>query len=81
MNRFQSKDIRVQISYLDLRVSLVAEGCSWSPDVAEDMVNRMDSLWASALAHAVMFGLMSPDGDDDLVEQDSFTGDDGDSNG
>ena len=36
----QSRDMTLHIIYGDLRVTLVAESVSWSPDVAADMVTR-----------------------------------------
>jgi len=59
MMRVPTKDIKISVSYLDLRVTMVAEGVSWSPDVAQDMVNRIENLWESALLGAATFGLIS----------------------
>jgi len=59
MMRVPTKDIKISVSYLDLRVTMVAEGVSWSPDVAQDMVNRIENLWESALLSAATFGLIS----------------------
>jgi hypothetical protein len=44
-----SRDIGMHISWGDIRCSVIAEGRSWSPDVADDMVNRMGDLWENTL--------------------------------
>lgn len=43
------RDIAMRISWNDLHVLLVAEGVSWSPDVADDMAARIRPLWRNAL--------------------------------
>lgn len=44
-----SKNLIVKITYGDLRVELVAEGASWNPDVADDLVKRVGMLWRDSL--------------------------------
>jgi hypothetical protein len=44
-----SKNLIVKITYGDLRVELVAEGASWNPDVADDLVKRVGALWRDSL--------------------------------
>jgi len=61
----QSGDITVHVGYADMRCVLHAEGVSWSPDVADDMVRRMATLWKESLETAVINGLISIDPDDD----------------
>lgn len=44
-----SKDIMVRIIYGDVMVELTAEGVSWNPDVADDLIKRVSTLWKSTL--------------------------------
>ena len=44
-----SKNIMGRVVYGDLRVELVAEGASWNPDVADDMIKRLNGMWRSSL--------------------------------
>lgn len=48
-----SHDIHCQIQYGDLRVTMVAEAVSWSPDVAEDLMTR--TLFGFREAAALIF--------------------------
>ena len=43
------KNLVARISYSELKVELVAEGASWYPDVADDLIKRMVLLWKEAL--------------------------------
>jgi len=44
-----SKNIMARVVYGDLRVELTAEGASWNPDVADDLIKRVNALWKSSL--------------------------------
>jgi hypothetical protein len=44
-----SKNLIAKITYGDLRVELTAEGASWNPDVADDLIKRAAGLWKEAL--------------------------------
>ena len=44
-----SKNIMGRVVYGDLRVELVAEGVSWNPDVADDMIKRLNGMWRASL--------------------------------
>ena len=44
-----SKNIMARVVYGDLRVELTAEGASWNPDVADDLIKRVNALWRSSL--------------------------------
>lgn len=44
-----SKNIMARVIYGDLRVELTAEGVSWNPDVADDLIKRVNALWKSSL--------------------------------
>ena len=59
------RDIHVHVGYGELRCALVAEGVSWSPDVAADMVSRMQSLFCNTLLEVYQYGLLDDDDDDD----------------
>lgn len=65
MRRIPARDIAVHVGYLDLRVTIVSEGTSWSPDVASDMVSRMKTLWDNTLFSAVEFGLVGGEVEDE----------------
>lgn len=65
-----SRDMQLHIAYGDIRVSLIAEGVSWSPDVAQDMVNRGREAWSSTLEELALVGLTAGGWDDDDEEDD-----------
>jgi hypothetical protein len=44
-----SRSLIAKLQYGDLRVELTAEGASWNPDVADDLIKRVGSLWREAL--------------------------------
>lgn len=48
-----SKNIMARVVYGDLRVELIAEGASWNPDVADDLIKRVNGLWRSSLESMV----------------------------
>lgn len=51
-----SKDMIIRIVYDDIRCELIAEGASWSPDVADDMTARIKDLWKAAMDTIVESG-------------------------
>ena len=51
-----SKDMIARIVYDDIRCELIAEGASWNPDVANDMVARIKDLWKAAMETIVESG-------------------------
>lgn len=65
------RNIAMRIAWNDLHVLLVAEGVSWSPDVADDMVSRIRPLWQGALDDFREAGFLSEydDYDDDLEDE------------
>lgn len=68
MNRKYSQDMHAHIGYGDIRCSLISEGTAWSPDVAQDMINRLNDLWFSTLQSLDEFGMLASsfdDGDDE----------------
>lgn len=62
------RDISMHVGYGDLRCTIVAEGTSWSPDVASDMVTRMRTLWDDAMCTAYQYGVLDTDTDEDEDE-------------
>lgn len=44
-----SKNLIAKVTYGDLKVELVAEGASWNPDVADDLIKRVSALWKDSL--------------------------------
>lgn len=59
-----SRNIAMRISWSDLSVLLVAEGVSWSPDVADDMAARIRPLWRNALEDFKETGFLSEEVED-----------------
>jgi len=53
------------ISWQDMRVGLLAEDVSWSPDVASDMANRLHEMWHNALLELYRFGMLDGEHDED----------------
>jgi hypothetical protein len=44
-----NRSLIAKLQYGDLRVELTAEGASWNPDVADDLIKRVTLLWREAL--------------------------------
>lgn len=44
-----NRSLIAKLQYGDLRVELTAEGASWNPDVADDLIKRVAMLWREAL--------------------------------
>lgn len=44
-----SKNLIAKITYGELKVELIAEGASWNPDVADDLIKRVSLLWHQSL--------------------------------
>ena len=70
-----SKDMIIRIVYDDIRCELIAEGASWSPDVADDMTARIKDLWKAAMqtivdtgAYEIRYGKTEVDEDEDEFE-------------
>jgi hypothetical protein len=56
-----SKNIMGRVVYGDLRVELVAEGASWNPDVADDMIKRLNGMWRASLESMIETGTWEHD--------------------
>lgn len=72
--RGMSRNMHAFIAWQDMKVGLVAEDVSWSPDVAQDMVNRVHEMWHDTLLELNRFGMLGnggvTDDDDDYTEAD-----------
>lgn len=44
-----NRSLIAKLQYGDLIVTLTAEGASWNPDVADDLIKRVGMLWREAL--------------------------------
>jgi len=63
-----SKNLIAKVTYGELRVELIAEGASWNPDVADDLIKRVNNLWKESLNSMVetnAWQLIDSDQDDD----------------
>ena len=65
MRKIPSRDISLHVGYLDLRISMVSEGTSWSPDVADDMVTRMERLVENTIRTGIEYGMFSGEDEDE----------------
>lgn len=65
MRRIPSRDIMIHVGYLDLQLAVVAQGVAWSPDVADDMVNRVGKLLDQSIDTLMQYGLFDEDEDED----------------
>ena len=43
------KNLIARVAYGDLRVEVIAEGASWNPDIADDLMKRVQRLWRDSL--------------------------------
>ena len=55
--RIPSRNISLHLRYLDLNIALMSEGSSWSPDVADDMVARMENYFENTIRTMVEYGM------------------------
>jgi hypothetical protein len=44
-----NKNLIARITYGELKVELIAEGASWYPDVADDLIKRMVQMWKETI--------------------------------
>lgn len=65
-----SRNMHAVIAWQDMRVALTAEDVSWSPDVAQDMTNRLHELWHDTLLELHRFGMLANNSDDDDDDDD-----------
>lgn len=73
MNEYRPKDMVFRVGVGEVHAMIAAEGVAWTPDVAKDMVNRLDELWHNTIWSAVECGLIDtglPDGVEGEEEDD-----------
>lgn len=63
--RIPARDMSVHVAYLDLHLAVVAQGVSYSPDVADDMIGRMSKLLDESLTRLFEYGLLGEQDDED----------------
>ena len=68
MMRVPGRDISVHLAYLDLHLAVIAQGVSYSPDVADDMIGRMSKLFDESLMRLAEYGVLETEED----EEDEF---------
>lgn len=65
-----SQDLSLHLMWQDIRLSFIAEGMSWRPDVAADMTNRMHEAWHNTLLELHRFGMLANGEDEE--DEDEF---------
>lgn len=68
MMKIPARDMSVHVAYLDLHLAIVAQGVSWSPDVADDMITRMSKLLDQSMMTLAQYGVLVEDDE----EEDEF---------
>ena len=63
--RIPARDMSVHLAYLDLHLAIVAQGVSYSPDVADDMVGRMSKLLDESLLRLAEYGMLDTEDEDE----------------
>ena len=66
------RDLSMHAMYGEIRCSIIAEGVSWSPDVANDMVRRMQDLWNGTLTELYRFDMLDTTSSNSDEEDDEF---------
>ena len=71
--RIPSRSIGLHVRYLDLNISLMSEGSSWSPDVVDDMVARMADCLENTIRSMIEYGVMqSADSAEEEEDEDEW---------
>lgn len=65
MMKIPARDMSVHVAYLDLHLAIVAQGVSWSPDVADDMITRMSKLLDQSMMTLSQYGVFGDDDEDE----------------
>lgn len=63
--KIPARDMSVHVAYLDLHLAIVAQGVSWSPDVADDMITRMSKLLDQSMMTLSQYGVFGDDDEDE----------------
>jgi hypothetical protein len=66
--RIPPRNISLHLRYLDLNIALMSEGSSWSPDVADDMVSRMEKYLENTIRTMIEYGLFESESTEDEDE-------------
>jgi hypothetical protein len=66
--KIPARDMSVHVAYLDLHLAIVAQGVAWSPDVADDMITRMNRLLDQSMMTLAQYGVLVEDDE----EEDEF---------
>lgn len=66
-----TRDMSVHLAWNDIRLSLIAEGVSYSPDIALDLTNRLHEAWHNTLLELHRFGMLDT-GDGEDEDEDEF---------
>jgi len=59
-----NKDLVARIQFGDLVVTLTAGGASWNPDVAHDLISRVNQLWKESISTMLESGVFNNDDED-----------------
>jgi len=68
----QPRDIVIRVGVGEVYAMVVAEGSSWNPDVARDMVGRLNDVWRETIETAVDVGLIDTSPLPREIEDDDF---------
>ena len=63
--RVPPRNISLHLRYLDLNLALMSEGSSWSPDIADDMVARMQQYLDNTIRTMVEYGIFESSTEED----------------
>ena len=63
--RLPPRNISLHLRYLDLNLALMSEGSSWSPDIADDMVARMQQYLDNTIRTMVEYGIFESSTEED----------------
>lgn len=59
------------VSYKNIRVEMTAEGCSWNPDIANDMISRIREMFDATMKTVVEYEGIEFEDDEDDEEEDA----------
>lgn len=65
MMKIPARDMSVHVAYLDLHLAIVAQGVSWSPDVANDMIGRIGKLFDQSMLTLAQYGAFETEDDEE----------------
>lgn len=59
------RNLIARVSFGDLKVELIAEGASWNPDIADDLMKRVKALYRDSVETMIETNAWGVDDDDD----------------